>query len=645
VQTIDLVAAAASCMDHVSKLPAESAENPVLHDIVSTGPDVDSHLGSKFDQGIRPTYPRVLTAMQLLEEESDDESTFCGPPSEPEDSGLWVLRALDVWGISNGAIDAKRRVQTRTFSTTQPVLNSPGGDGESEYNLHGEFRRDSAPDNRREAWNLGEPPRDQEDQVKIGCPLHGGAQTAVDDQQEVKSQPLILPRGEIHGDAQKFICVFQVGLEDDEEFCLVKRILGKAGNNMRRIAEECNAKVRLRGIGSGFLEGSDGKEANMPLQLHVSCLHYDNYQGAVDRVTTLLTDLYKHYRRYARSKGMECPDLKIALEEVRRDDLKFDLISQKEQSRQRDRRSTRRAVAVEASEELRPEDDRKHDRDRIDSSTTGGTDGFDDGYHGHPSRDRRAPWDMAVRSRGTASSEAACGASTIDDGSSEFSYEGASYDASHARRYNNASFVLPGGMPVPTTAAGRRAAAKAGGAVAGAIASAAAREAERQEREWWQREEARERDNYEAPPPGVWTDGNAEQAGLPLRGGREATKGAKSAWSSKSRSGKHPTGKFDSAADSWVKGGGKAKGSKGGSGGGKSDVQLVSGMRTHSGALVPGPPPGAPPPSATSSELMVYAGPDSRQNEKGSKRHGRNTTGKGPSNKSTSQWLDQGGKN
>ena len=64
------------------------------------------------------------------------------------------------------------------------------------------------------------------------------------------------------------------GLEDDEEFCLVKRILGKGGNNMRRIAEDCNAKVRLRGIGSGFLEGAEGKEANMPLQLNVRCTEW-----------------------------------------------------------------------------------------------------------------------------------------------------------------------------------------------------------------------------------------------------------------------------------------------------------------------------------------------------------------------------------
>merc|ERR1719401_2921706 len=100
---------------------------------------------------------------------------------------------------------------------------------------------------------------------------------------ESKDELLIHPAGHLYGDNQKFICVFQVGLEDDEEFCLVKRILGKAGNNMRRIAEDCNAKVRLRGIGSGFLEGSDGKEASMPLQLNVSCTEFESYLDAVER--------------------------------------------------------------------------------------------------------------------------------------------------------------------------------------------------------------------------------------------------------------------------------------------------------------------------------------------------------------------------
>ena len=61
----------------------------------------------------------------------------------------------------------------------------------------------------------------------------------------------------------------------------MKRILGKGGNNMRRIAEDCNAKVRLRGIGSGFLEGAEGKEANMPLQLNVSCTEWGTQATAL----------------------------------------------------------------------------------------------------------------------------------------------------------------------------------------------------------------------------------------------------------------------------------------------------------------------------------------------------------------------------
>merc|ERR1712061_744029 len=61
------------------------------------------------------------------------------------------------------------------------------------------------------------------------------------------------------------------------------------------------------------------------------------------------------------------------------------------------------------------------------------------------------------------------------------------------------TFSMPGGLPVPTTPAGRRAAARSGGAAAAAIASAAAREVERQEREERHREKerARQRDRAE----------------------------------------------------------------------------------------------------------------------------------------------------
>ena len=63
--------------------------------------------------------------------------------------------------------------------------------------------------------------------------------------------------------------------EDDEEFCLVKRLLGKGGCNMSAIANSFDAKIRLRGRGSWHLETLQ-QEADMPLQIHVSCREFGN---------------------------------------------------------------------------------------------------------------------------------------------------------------------------------------------------------------------------------------------------------------------------------------------------------------------------------------------------------------------------------
>ncbi|CAD7952374.1 unnamed protein product [Amoebophrya sp. A120] len=114
--------------------------------------------------------------------------------------------------------------------------------------------------------------------------------------------------------------------EQNLDFVVVKRILGKHGNNMRSIFEETGCKVRLRGRGSGFLEGPDRKESTEPLQLHVSCLeNFEKYQQAVEMVTNLLTDIYDGYKRFCKRHSLPIPtgeDLQVRMEEVRRDDLK-----------------------------------------------------------------------------------------------------------------------------------------------------------------------------------------------------------------------------------------------------------------------------------------------------------------------------------
>lgn len=124
-----------------------------------------------------------------------------------------------------------------------------------------------------------------------------------------------------------FLCHFEVGLEDDSQFCLVKRLLGKGGMNMKTIASECNVKVRLRGRGSGFREGPDSSESQQPLQLCLSTSCYNGYVEAFGRIIALLQDLYKHYKRFARSIGAHSPDLKPKFQEVRRWDLGIDLLT------------------------------------------------------------------------------------------------------------------------------------------------------------------------------------------------------------------------------------------------------------------------------------------------------------------------------
>eukprot|EP00913_Durusdinium_trenchii_P019699 g18519.t1 len=90
---------------------------------------------------------------------------------------------------------------------------------------------------------------------------------------------------------------------------------------MKGVAQTFHSKVRLRGKGSGFLEGSHALELDAPLQLWLSCHEWMNYVGAVGALYELLRDLHKHYRRYARAQCMEPPALKIIYSEERRRDL------------------------------------------------------------------------------------------------------------------------------------------------------------------------------------------------------------------------------------------------------------------------------------------------------------------------------------
>lgn len=224
--------------------------------------------------------------MQLLEEDSDTESIFCGPPGKGSE-----LCALKAWGIG---------VRRRTAAAAWP------SDGD-------------------EKGRRGKTRAHRDNSGKVG------------------TEVLIQPPG-VMGESGTFMCCFPVGLEEDQEFGLVHRI---GGQHLRRIAKECDATLRLRGIGSSVLEGPEAKEANVPLQVLLTCTNYPCYELAAGQIATLLHGVFKHYRRYVRSKGMEPPLLKLNLHELVRSDLNINLPSpcgNLVQSGQTRRRQPRRKV-------------------------------------------------------------------------------------------------------------------------------------------------------------------------------------------------------------------------------------------------------------------------------------------------------------
>lgn len=120
------------------------------------------------------------------------------------------------------------------------------------------------------------------------------------------------PRNNINGKQQ---CQFIIGIEEDRHFRVVKRIIGVQGANMKRIAEETGAKLRLRGRGSKFLEGPEQKESTDDLMLCISAQEKSGYDHAVRLITELLQDVYSDYEGFCHTEGRNPPSLRIRINE------------------------------------------------------------------------------------------------------------------------------------------------------------------------------------------------------------------------------------------------------------------------------------------------------------------------------------------
>jgi len=110
---------------------------------------------------------------------------------------------------------------------------------------------------------------------------------------------------------RKYTCRFIIGIENDKDFQVARRIIGAKGTNMKRIVRQTEAKLRLRGVGSGYFEGAGQKESSEPLQLCISCTSQEGYKTAVKGVEELLNRVYDEYRQFCRENNRPVPDLQI----------------------------------------------------------------------------------------------------------------------------------------------------------------------------------------------------------------------------------------------------------------------------------------------------------------------------------------------
>ena len=102
----------------------------------------------------------------------------------------------------------------------------------------------------------------------------------------------------------KYVCNYLVQIENDDNFLVTKRIIGKNGCFLKKIIQEAcikygdfSTKIRLRGKGSGYLE-HDGKESEEPLMLCISSLNYPTYYNCCSLIDNLFRKVYNDYYSY-----------------------------------------------------------------------------------------------------------------------------------------------------------------------------------------------------------------------------------------------------------------------------------------------------------------------------------------------------------
>mmetsp|Transcript_71638 Transcript_71638/g.133923 ORF Transcript_71638/g.133923 Transcript_71638/m.133923 type:complete len:311 (-) Transcript_71638:164-1096(-) len=90
-----------------------------------------------------------------------------------------------------------------------------------------------------------------------------------------------------------------------EGFHMAKKIIGKGGEHTKSINEQTDAKVRLRGKGSGHVERDSGAEAQVPLMLAVTSTGNSSikFVQAVEMAIELLDSVESKYQQFLKRQS------------------------------------------------------------------------------------------------------------------------------------------------------------------------------------------------------------------------------------------------------------------------------------------------------------------------------------------------------
>lgn len=106
----------------------------------------------------------------------------------------------------------------------------------------------------------------------------------------------------------KCSCRILIGIEQESDFQVVGRLIGPKGANMKNIVEKVpDAKIRIRGRGSRFLEGPQQVESTDPLMICVTASRSESFETAATLVEELLRKVQSEYARYCQRRGRPEP--------------------------------------------------------------------------------------------------------------------------------------------------------------------------------------------------------------------------------------------------------------------------------------------------------------------------------------------------